>query len=578
MKASIKKPRKPNILLKELKERRMVQILFCYAIGAFGFLASVYEISSDDRIRKAALILCITGIPVVAIASWFHGKGGKNPITKLEFLLITLCTLIGGGLTVKTLLVPTPITILIRMMDPQESWFKDNILREFEEKNHCKVIIKRFWNERDVLRILKSEGDVRRKSNVSLVKTPLHLTLLFYKDKFVKPYDHILKDLKFSKSETQSWLQKVKDEYDPVALEMCSFNTITGKKLFFLPRKLETRLIIYRKSKVADAVKNWKIFRKQLDEIFEKENGYGLPKEYKLESDANKWDYYDLLVLGYYWANTQYHGVKTARIAHRSKNYGGTVLGIIDRALQLGASDEDIYDMYSFSEAILDLFHWEAIFRKYNLYYEGMWQGDGLSGSGIYEGIAENGIFLAWMHQLDSLLIFGSEELGIPGCVRDRKDLGIAIMPKGVSFELNKDGLSKRIGSRKAHTFGWFWGISNNAPEPKLALKLAEFITSHEVHLSECKHFFLIPIRKSVRNALNTVLDTDWKAKVYRKSIEQFEINGARMVPRFKTLADYEEFVHDYYDAFEETVLKRRYSLEGPKGRVDRNFIREHLR
>lgn len=578
MKVSIKKPRKPNILLNELKERRMVQILFCYAIGAFGFLASVYEITSDDRIRKAALIICITGAPIVAIASWFHGKGGKNPITKMEFLLITLCTLIGGGLTVKTLVMPTPITILIRMMDPQESWFKENILKEFEKKHHCKVIIKRFWNEQDVIRILKREREVREKSNVSLVKTPLHLTLLLYKDKFIKPYDDILRDIKFSKPEIQSWLQKVKDDYDPVALEMCSFNTITGKKLFFLPRKLETRLIIYRKSKVADAVKNWKRFRKELDEILEKENDYGLPKDYQLESDANKWDYYDLLVLGYYWANTQYHGEKTARIAHRSKNYGGTVLGIIDRALQLGACDEDIYDMYSFSEGIVDVLHWEAIFRKYNLYCKGMWEGDGLSGSGIYEGIAENGVFLAWMHQLDSLLIFGSEELGIKSHIKDRKDLGIAIMPKGVSFALTKDGLPKRTGSRKAHTFGWFWGIPNNAPGPELALRLAEFITSHEVHLSECRNFFLIPLKKSVRNALNAVLNTDWKAKVYRKSIEQFEINGDRMVPRFKTLADYEEFLHDYYDAFEETVIKRRYSLKGANGRVDRDFIKEHLK
>ena len=119
MKASTKKPGKLQTLLKELKERRIVQILFCYAIGAFGFLAGVYEITSDNRIRSAALILCITGIPVVAIAAWFHGKGGRNPVTKVEFFLITLCTLIGGSLTVKTLVVPTPITILIRMMDPR---------------------------------------------------------------------------------------------------------------------------------------------------------------------------------------------------------------------------------------------------------------------------------------------------------------------------------------------------------------------------------------------------------------------------------------------------------------------------
>ena len=578
MKANRKTPRRLHTLLRELRERRLVQILFFYAVGAFGFLASVYEITANDRIRNSALIMCITGVPIVAIVAWFHGKREKTPITKMALLVITLCVLLGGGLTVKTFVVPTPITILIRMMDSQESWFKQNILREFEKENHSKVIIKRFRNERDLIEILKSERDRTKKGNVSLVKTPLHLTLLLYKEKFVKSYENILRDLKVSESEIQSWLQKTYDEYDPVALEMSAFNTITGKKLFFLPRKLETRLIIYRKSKVTDAVKNWKKFKVQLDDIVKKENGYGLPKDYRLELDANRWDYYDLLVLGYYWKNTEYHGEKTARIVHRSKNYGGTILGIIDRALQLGASDADIYDMYSFSEAIVDVLHWEAIFRKYNLYYEGMWEGDGLTGSGIYESISENRVFLTWMHQLDSLLIFGSKKLGLRSFIKDRKDLGIAILPKGVSFELNHEGLPKRTGTRKAHTFGWFWGIPNNSPEPELALKLVEYITSHSSHLNECRNFFLIPVRKSVRNALTEVLNTDWKAQVYKKSIEQFEINGGRVVPRFKRLDDYEEFLHDYYDAFEEIVIKMRYSPQGHKGRVDRNFIRENIR
>jgi hypothetical protein len=578
MKVRINKFQKLDILRNELKKRRMIQILFIYIIGAFGFLASIYEITSDEKIRETALVLCITGAPVVAIASWFHGKAGKSHITKMEFFSITFCVLIGGGFAFKTLMKPTPITILIRMMEPQESWFIENILKEFEKKNNCKVIVKRFMNERDLIGILKSERGTKEKRRVSLVKTPLHLTLLLYKDKFVKPYEDVLKDIKFNKPEIQSWLYKIKNEYDPIALELCFFNTVTGKKLFFLPRKLETRLLIYRKSKVLDAVKNWKNFKIQLNEIVKIENGYGLPKDYKLELDANSWDYYDLLVLGYYWANTEYEGEQTARIAHRSKNYGGSVLGIIDRTLQLGALDEDIYDMYRFSEAIVDVFQWEAIFRKYNLYYKEMWEGDGLSGSGIYEGIEENHVFLSWMHQLDSLLVFGSDDLGIKSCVRDRKDLGIAIMPKGVSFELDRNGLPKRMGSRKAHTFGWFWGIPVGAPEPELALKLSEFITSHESHLGECKNFFLIPVTKSVRKALDAVLDTDWKVEVYRKSIEQFKINGDHVVPRFKTLDDYEEFLHDYYDTFEEIVIKMRYSLKGDEDKVDRNFIQKNIR
>ena len=570
-------------MLRELGNRRLIEILFFYAVGAFGFLASVRQITSNDRISTAALIICITGVPIVAIASWFHGKTRKAPIPVIEIILISICVLVGGGLAVRTSLKPTPLTILIRMMHPQKNWFRDNILKEFEKKNRTKVIIKEFENEADVIRILQAEKDVRKKNNVSLVKTPLDLTLLLYKDRFLRPFDDVLRDLGLTQSEIKSWLQKVKDDYDPVSLEMCFFNTITGKKLFFLPRKLETRLIIYRKSKVGDAVENWRRFRKELDEILKKENGYGLPKNYELEPDVNKWDYYDLFVLGHYWANTEYHGRKTARIAHRSKNYGGTVIGIIDRALQLGAHDEDIYDMYRFSEAVVDVFHWEAIFRKYNLYFEGMWEGDGLAGSGIHEAIAKNRVFLAWMHQLDALFISGAQDSGMQPRLKDVKDLGIALMPQGVSFELGKDGLPKRMGSRKAHTFGWFWGIPNTSPEPEIALKLAEFITSHENHLKECKNFFLIPVRKSVRDAMNPVLNTDWKAEVYRKSIEQFEINGNHLVPRFKTMVDFQKFLDHYYNAFQQIAIKRRYAPpecedKQSEDKVDRNLIRENMR
>lgn len=105
-----------------------------------------------------------------------------------------------------------------------------------------------------------------------------------------------------------------------------------------------------RKSKVADAIKNWHEFEAQLNDIVKKENGYGLPRNFNLESDVSKWDYYDLLVVAYYCANTEYDGKKTAKVALRSKDYAGTSRGLIDRALQLGTIEEDIRDMYKFSE------------------------------------------------------------------------------------------------------------------------------------------------------------------------------------------------------------------------------------
>jgi maltose-binding protein MalE len=578
MKSQRALPKKINALIKEIKERRLIQSLFIYSIGAIGLLASVYEITEIDKIRKIFIILCIAGTPIVLIGSYFHGKPGKNPVPFVEILLISICVFTGGGFALKTFMEPKPITILIRMMEHQENWFIENILREFEEKNHCKVVIKRFKNNQDLITILQSEGYDKSSDNVSLVKAPMFLTLGLYKEGYLNTIEEILMKQQFNKTRINSWLHKIADEYDPISLKMSSFITITGKKLFFLPRKLETRLMIYRKSKVADAVKNWHKFAVQLNDILKKENGYGLPKNYNLESDVNKWDYYDVLVASYYWTNTQYNGEMTARTAHRSMKYSGTVLGLIDRALQLGADRQDIHDMYRFSEAIIDLFHWEAIFRKYKLYSGGMWEGDGWSGSGIYEGIKKNRVFLAWMHQIDILLICGSEQLGIKGYLDKKEDLGFAIMPLGVSFELTEEGVAKRTGTRQSHTSGWLWGIPKNAPEPELALKLALSITSYKPHLEESQNFCIIPVRRDVNDALNADPNSSWKNNVYAKSIEQLRLNGENFVPKFKTLADYQKFLNNYYDAFEEIIIKRRYRLEGPNARIDRDFLSEYLK
>jgi ABC-type glycerol-3-phosphate transport system substrate-binding protein len=464
------------------------------------------------------------------------------------------------------------------MMGPQENWFMENIVKKFENENHCKIILKQFDKDYELVEILRKEAEAGGQRSVSLVKTPLHLTLLLHKAGLVIPYEQVLSDMGFGKSHIESMIRKMEDDYDPVALEMGKFTTITGEKLYFLPRKLETRLMVYRKSKVAEALENWHKFRDQIQEVLNRENGYGLPEDYTLESDIDQWDFYDLLLVGYYWANTEHDGKKFGRIAHRSKNYAGTAIGLIDRALQLGAVKEDILKVDESSEAIIDMLHWESIFRKYNLYSLGMWENDGWYAFDIYKGIKEGDVFLTWLHQLDCMLIYGAEQLGIGGFINNKEDLGISIMPQGVSFELNTNGRPKRIGTRQAHTFGWFWGIPKGSPQPELAYKLAILITSYELHLEESKKFFLVPVRKSVRKSLRADLEAGWQKELYDKSLEQFKINGNHLVPRFKTLAGYQEFLNRYYDAFEKIVITKGYNPAGPEGRIDPNFIRENVR
>jgi hypothetical protein len=103
------------------------------------------------------------------------------------------------------------------------------------------------------------------------------------------------------------------------------------------------------------------------------------------------------------------------------------------------------------------------------------------------------------------------------------------------------------------------------------------FITSYESHLKESKNFYLIPIRKRVRDALKADLNGVWQVEVYTKSVEQLKINGDHLVPRFQTLADYKDFLDNYYEAFEQIVIKKRYSIVESEDKVNRNFIRQSL-
>ena len=214
---------KLHILLIKIKERRLLQHLFYYLIGVIGFFEAIIGILQFSDIRDFwsfkiimfALVLCSTGTLIVLITSWFHGEKGKDPITKMEVLLIAICITAGGCFTIKILLEPTPITILIRMMEPQDNWFKENIIKEFEEEFCCKVNIKRFNQETEVVKILKSEKATKKSSNISLVKTPLPLTYVLSEEELARPIEDIIGLNEVSKAEGTSGLCKIEDEYNP---------------------------------------------------------------------------------------------------------------------------------------------------------------------------------------------------------------------------------------------------------------------------------------------------------------------------------------------------------------------------
>ena len=236
------------------------------------------------------------------------------------------------------------MTILIRMMPAQEKYFTEVIIPEFEKHYNCKIKVATFGDMWDIESTLKLEKGSRNPT-ISLVKTPFEMTRVLVGKGYIMPLTDVIDSLQ---------LEQDIAEYHPLALGLGNIN----ERPYYLPRKLETRVMFYLKSKVEDAVSKFESFKKEINTALKKENGYGLPAGYTLEADPNQWDYYDIFVAGYIWSRTPYFGVKMPRVAFRGAKYEGTALGLIDNSIQLGATSENILQLVS--DPVLRMFQWQA--------------------------------------------------------------------------------------------------------------------------------------------------------------------------------------------------------------------------
>lgn len=414
------------------------------------------------------------------------------------------------------------ITVLIRMMPAQEKLFREQIIHEFEKHNSCKVHVANFENEWDIVKMMDLEKS-KKKGSIALIKTPFEMTRVLVDKGYMS-------DL-YSIEDTAKVLQDLA-EYHALASGLGYVN----EKPYYIPRKLETRTLFYRKSKVADAVSKFSAHKDRLNKELKAINGYGLPAGYVLENDPAEWDYYDIYVVGSIWANEDYNGVKIGRIAHRGAPYGGTALDLIDKSLQLGASREDILRLTS--RKVVDVFVWEHQLVKANIYNPGMWQ-DQWKGANIYNAIKDGKVYLTVLQQIDDFLVHGwKDDPSMPSYLPDENDMGLCVMPKAVSLELDKSGNYVYEGTRATSTGGWWWGIPKTAPNAKLAYDLARFITNRENQAKECSRFGMMPVRKDILMNLQQVFNQGWVGDIFKVAVEQIQINGLTTVPLVKSYAE----------------------------------------
>jgi ABC-type glycerol-3-phosphate transport system substrate-binding protein len=440
------------------------------------------------------------------------------------------------------------LTVLIRMMPAQQRFFREQIVKEFEKEYKCRVNLATFNNEWDIERMLKLDAG-KKVPEIGLVKTPFEITRVLVEKGFMSRLSDVVDSAQVSADLA---------EYHPLAAGLGIINS----EAYYIPRKLETRIMFYRKSKVADAVAKFEAHKARISTELKQRNGYGLPKDYVFENDPAEWDFYDIYVAGSIWANEEYNGVKVGRIAHRGARYGGTALTLVDRALQIGADQKDILTLNG--DKTTEMYLWENQMIKSGMYNPGMWQ-DPWKGSDIYNGIKDGKVFLSFLQQIDCFLVHGWEEdPGMPTYLPDMNDMGLCMMPKAVSFTMQKGGKPQYEGSRKISIGGWWWGIPKTSPNAKLAYDFARFVASKENQARECSRFGMIPVRKDIMGNMSMVFEHGWVGEIFKVSTDQVTANmGDSDITTVPLVKQYSAVAQNMVEAWYKLCVEYDESAEG---------------
>ncbi|MBN1308744.1 MAG: extracellular solute-binding protein [Chitinispirillaceae bacterium] len=432
---------------------------------------------------------------------------------------------------------PRPqIRALISMMADQEVYFKNEVVPAFENKYPSVVEVIHYGSTDSIEEIMR-----RRAGTISLVKVPFDKAGPLMRKGLFAPLNSVL---------TGDELKRFTDAY-----LLTSLGAMNGKQ-YLVPRKFETRIMVYCKSKVADAVASWRTWKDSIDAVLKHYNGYGLPSTYLLEDDPERWDYYDIFVVGWIWGHTLYNGKVQPRIGHRGKRYSGTTQRVIDRIFQLGGDSGAVLSMRG--DAVVDAICWEAVYTSAGIYSEKMWS-ERWGGSDIWQQFNSGDVFLAFMTQLDCFFLHGTGSDNLEGYFRRPEDMGVATMPRACSIPLDAAGIP-RLGSKAVTTGGWWWAIPADAPYPALGVALTSFITGTTAQIQECTRFGMIPVRKDILSDMSMMFGGGWISNVYEVSFKQLVENGYTVLPGS---SNFDEVGRLYLDLIDEVVVNRHWAAEG---------------
>lgn len=444
----------------------------------------------------------------------------------------------------------TKLNVVMRLRPDQEAFFKTRIVKPFEKKYKCIVQIKSYQDPSTLPEILNAGRD-----SIDLVDPPISMTRSLVSKNLIAPLDEIIQPKELGDLRHEFFLMDV---------------TALNGQSYFIPRYVETPVIVYLKSQMAEVAQYWEARKDEINRILISYNGKGLPRNYILEKDPAQWDYYDLFVAGYYWSQKEIQGQRRGRMALGAIGSPEAAQSLMDKCYQAGANQDGILRMSD--DAVIDMFQWQSIFAK-----EGILNPELLkahwSEKEIYEGFQSGELFFAEATQMEAFLIHGNGTKEMPGYLSNPDDMGIALMPHGNSVQLNAQGAPQREGHKSVGTRSWWWGVTRMSPHKNLAYQLAHFLSSTDNQIQECSAFGMVPVRQDLLGELGLMFGGGWTSELFQTASQQLVENKYTTMPLTE---DFTELAKNYSDAYQNICLPgstQKTSFEDIQKALDERYI-----
>jgi serine/threonine-protein kinase len=537
-----------------------------------------------------------------------RARGARPPRALVShrwwWIAAALGTIVGLGVATIALLhvgssAEVRVRTVVRLRDDHLRWFEREVTEPFAAKEGLAVDISTYSEIGALLQQLTR--DRLAGTTADLVAVPFIGARAVAEAGLMTPLDEIATRSGVPPEQLGRW----RNAFEPDAVAACEYTTVTGRATYYMPRQLETRLLVYRTSKVREAAELWPQYRAGFEQELERLGLPGLPEGYQLEPNPWRWDLFDMLAVGYVWARSAANapdgaasasmgnrrgapGRMAGRIGRRSLRvkYFGLVAELLDLAAALGASPTELKAP---SEALVDAIEWETARWALGVYHSSVLDSErGASSTTLIESMRRGEIYAAMLEQQDALLVRGSLDsrespTGGRGPFRDAagglgasselsEDLDVAPAPEGVSIRLGDDRLPLRRGGRRALVEGWLWGIPKGAPHPLEAWKLLRHLTSPEVQERESLRFLTISGRRDYMSP-----SSHFGRRAFEASRLQLAASTLLLPPRYADYGEFERYRESMLSAWSWLVVKQRSRGPTGAGPLDRELIRKAL-